>query len=96
MLEILNEPSVRTFAPFALAALGAVVGVASVRIVAWLRRPRPFDAAQASRVTARDDDLPAKLARSGADRAQLMMQCGLDADEAALVLRLHGSGPTRD
>jgi hypothetical protein len=25
-----------------------------------------------------------------------MMQCGLDADEAALVLRLHGSGPTRD
>ena len=42
MLEILNEPSVRTFAPFALAALGAVVGVASVRIVAWLHDRDPL------------------------------------------------------
>ena len=69
-----------------LGFMGSLLGIALVRLVECLRRPRqPF----ANATTAID------LARGGASGDELMQRCGLEPEEAALVVRLHGDDVVR-
>ena len=56
------------------------------RLFEHLRRPRKDFSS---------DITPVDLARGGARGDELMERCGLEPDEAALVLRLHGNDAQR-
>lgn len=64
------------FYSLALGVIGGLLGIGLARVV---------------RRVLRAAEKPAQLARSGASSDELMQQCGLEAEEAQLVLRLYGA-----
>lgn len=68
----------------ALGFAGSMIGIAVVRAIDFLRRPRHVPS---------NESTPVDLARDGASGDELMQRCGLEPEEAALVLRLHGDEP---
>ncbi|MFO7277885.1 MAG: DUF2802 domain-containing protein [Pseudomonadota bacterium] len=67
-----------------IAALGTGVHELSGRLTEELRSATPLTPAPQSY------EIAIRLARSGASREELMMNCGLTRQEADLVRRLHG------
>ena len=68
----------------ALGFAGSLLGIACARLVDFWRRPRrPVPV----------PTTPVELARGGASGDELMQRCGLEPEEAALVMRLHGDEP---
>ena len=74
------------WAALGLGFAGSLLGIALARLFEHLRRPRENFS---------DDITPVDLARSGARGDELMERCGLEPEEAALVLRLHGNDAQR-